>query len=149
MKLKNLICYSLKKKTLVIIILPIQKLHENCLVILKINIIFVFVNIKNEVIMNVTRIGEVRGDETAPYIVENYKATTVGEFIEEVLEEFPNEWGYFSFNGSFVGNKNRCEYRYGKLLNNFPNPMVLEEEIYYIKADGGWSRMDYEIYNCE
>lgn len=99
--------------------------------------------------MKVTRIGEVRGDATAPYIVEDYKATTVGEFIEEVLEEFPNEWGYISFNGSFVSNKNCCEYRYGKLLNNFPNPLVLEEEIYYIKADGGWSRMDFEIYNCE
>jgi hypothetical protein len=99
--------------------------------------------------MKLTRIGNIGGDETAPYIVEGYKATTVREFIQEVLEERPDEWGYFSFNGCFVANPNRCEYKHGKLLNNFPNSSILDEEIYYVKSSGGWSRMDYEIYNCE
>lgn len=99
--------------------------------------------------MKVTRISEVRGDEIASYIVEDYKATTLGEFVEEVLKENPNEWGYISFNGSFVVNKNRCEYADGKIVVDFPDKTILEEPIYYIKGQGGWSRMDYEVYNCE
>lgn len=99
--------------------------------------------------MKFTSIGQTSGDETTPYFVEDYKATTIGEFINEVLNEFPDEWGYFSFNGSFVANPNRCEYRYGKLITNFPNADILNEPIYYITSRGGWSRMDYEIYNCK
>ena len=34
--------------------------------------------------MKLTMISEIRGDETASYIVEDYKATTIGEFVEEV-----------------------------------------------------------------
>lgn len=48
--------------------------------------------------MKLTRTSEIRGDETASYIVEEYKATTLGEFVEEVLKERPHEWGYISFN---------------------------------------------------
>ena len=99
--------------------------------------------------MKLTATGPVRGDETRPYIVEGYKATTVGEFIEEVLKEFPNEWGHFSFNGSFISNPNTCEYRYGKLLDRFTDVKIFDEPIYYITADGGWSYMDYQIYNAE
>ena len=87
------------------------------------------------------------GPEITSYIVEDYKATTLGEFVEEVLKERPHEWGYISFNGSFVVNKNRCEYADGKIKADFPNKSVLNEPIYYVLGDGGWSRMDYEVYN--
>ena len=100
-------------------------------------------------IMKLTRTSEIRGDETASYIVEEYKATTLGEFVEEVLKERPHEWGYISFNGSFVANRNRCEYADGKIKLDFPNKSVLNEPIYYVLGDGGWSRMDYEVYNAQ
>lgn len=35
-------------------------------------------------IMKLTMTSEIRGDETALYIVEEYKAMTLGEFVEEV-----------------------------------------------------------------
>lgn len=41
--------------------------------------------------MKLTRTSEIRGDETASYIVEEYKATTLGEFVEEVLKERPRQ----------------------------------------------------------
>lgn len=99
--------------------------------------------------MKCTRISEMRGDETASYLIEDYKATTLGEFVEEVLKENPKEWGYISFNGSFVANRNRCEYANGKILADFPDKTILEEPIYYVKGEGGWSRMDYEVYNAQ
>ena len=95
--------------------------------------------------MKLTRTSEIRGDETASYIVEKYKATTLGEVVEEVLKERPHEWGYISFNGSFVANRNKCEYADGKIKVDFPNKSVLNEPIYYVLGDGGWSRMDYEV----
>ena len=101
-------------------------------------------NIKN--IMKYTRITEIRGDETASYLVEGYKAATLGEFVEEVLKESPKDWGYISFNGSFVMTGDKCEYAYGKISVDFPDKNVLKEPIHHIKGDGGWSRMDYEVY---
>lgn len=38
--------------------------------------------------MKFTAIGRTRGDETTPYAVTEYKAKTVGEFINEVLTEY-------------------------------------------------------------
>ena len=87
------------------------------------------------------------GNTEVGSLVEEYKATTLGEFVEEVLKERPHEWGYISFNGSFVANRNRCEYANGKIKVDFPNNSVLNEPIYYVLGDGGWSRMDYEVYN--
>lgn len=96
--------------------------------------------------MEFVRTGSERGDCTAPYKVTNYKSTTVREFIDEVIRERSNEWGYFSINGGFVLNNDRCEYRYGKLLYDFPDSSVLDKRIDHINGDGGWSRMDYSIY---
>ena len=78
-------------------------------------------------------------DETALYWVTEYKAGTVGEFVDEVLKECPRDWGYIETP------EGRCEYRYGKLLT------VLPEEALGLRIDrekgiegyGGWSRMDY------
>ena len=97
--------------------------------------------------MKFKEIGDIRGDETRPYEVTDYKASTVGEFIEEVLKENPNEWGYFRADESKdMGffDCPRIEYRYGKLLSQF-GKAILDKKIVSIKADGGWSNMDYLI----
>ena len=88
-------------------------------------------------------------DETTPYIVSEYKAKTVREFIEEVLKERPREWGYISVGKHYYqdyqdGSSEVCEYRYGKLVTEMPNN-ALDVEIKKIDACGGWSRMDYTI----
>lgn len=96
--------------------------------------------------MEFRRVGPERGDCTAPYSVTKYKATTVKEFIDEVIKEYPEEWGYFSINSDIVLNENTCEYRYGSLLSDFPDKSVLDKKIEYVDSSGGWSRMDYIIH---
>ena len=88
--------------------------------------------------MKVTRISEVRGDETASYIVEDYKATTLGEFVVvgSCLKKGKTNYDLF------------VEFLSSPTVD-FPDKTILEEPIYYIKGQGGWSRMDYEVYNCE
>ncbi len=100
--------------------------------------------------MKFTQLAFESGDCTAPYFVTDYKAKTVGEFIQEVLKERSNEWGYISVGRHFYQSNiiGVCEYRYGKLLTEMPQD-VLDIEIKTIDASGGWSRMDYTInYNC-
>ena len=96
--------------------------------------------------MKFTQIGKTMGDETTPYEVTGQKSRTVREFIEEVLEEKPNEWGYISVGGHFFQprKKGSCEYRYGRLLSEMPEEL-LDVEIREILAFGGWTRMDYTI----
>lgn len=101
---------------------------------------------KNNFAMKFTQIGKTMCDETTPYEVTGQKSRTVREFIEEVLEEKPNEWGYISVGGHFFQprKKGSCEYRYGKLLSEMPEEL-LDVEIREILAYGGWTRMDYTI----
>lgn len=90
-------------------------------------------------------IGKVRGDCTQPYKVILDKEYTVGEFIETVLGR-KGEWGYIGieYGRSFFGNPN-CEYKWGKLITpNLPDDF-LPLKISSMRADGGWSRMDYLI----
>lgn len=96
--------------------------------------------------MKFTQIGKTMGDETTPYEVTEQKSRTVREFIEEVLKEKPNEWGYISVGKHFYqdGAIGVCEYRYGKLITEMPDD-ALGVEIKEISACGGWSRMDYTI----
>ncbi len=97
--------------------------------------------------MKFTQNGKTRGDETTPYIVTEYKAKTVRDFIDEVLAN-EKEWGYIAVKkasiGFFFAHPN-CEYRYGKLLSNLPDEL-LDEEIERVEACGGWSRMDYMLF---
>lgn len=83
--------------------------------------------------------GPTRGDCTAPYEVTDYKAKTVGEFVDEVLKEKADEWGYISVDGVRI-----CEYKHGLLIFK-PKEMYLNREITKISAEGGWSRMDYSV----
>ena len=97
--------------------------------------------------MKFTAIGNTRGDETTPYAVSDYKAKTIVEFINEVLENYKNEWGYIKVKDEPAGDSYWCtriEYRYGELLNEIPDAWQ-HREIKEVTAFGGWSRMDYII----
>ena len=85
--------------------------------------------------------GDAGGDQCYPFYVDNYKAETIGDFIQEVLKEFPDEWGTIRNEKYDI----ICEYRYGKICYIITNEEILKQEIYYIKAYGGWSAMDYTI----
>ena len=84
------------------------------------------------------QIGRTGGDETAPFDVYEYEAKTAYDFVREVLESEPKEWGYIIANGQ------RIEYRYGKLLNEVPERWK-RLVIRGVKASGGWSSMDYHL----
>lgn len=104
--------------------------------------------------MNFKATSKVRGDETQSFDVTDYKATTVGEFVDEVLlGNGKKEWGYFEFisvKPQKVGKWNvppewdRYEYKRGSLLDKIPDTL-LNKRIERVTGDGGWSRMDYDI----
>ena len=96
--------------------------------------------------------GPERGDCTAPYKIELDKKYTVLTFIQEVLRNKPNEWGYIGIkshdpDGLFFG-KPRIEYRGGEVLGGIENMPIyfvelLTTNVKSASADGGWTRMDY------
>lgn len=104
--------------------------------------------------MNFKATSKIRGDETQSFDVTDYKATTVGEFVDEVLSgNGKDEWGYFEFirvKPQKVGNWNippewdRYEYKRGSLLDKIPDTLR-NKRIEHVTGDGGWSRMDYDI----
>ena len=89
--------------------------------------------------MKLTQISQTRGDCTATYSVTEYKATTVGEFINEVLVERPSEWGdFWDSHHNLI-----AEYKHGNIV--FITTRLMNRRIIKIFGDGGWSRMDYLI----
>lgn len=93
-----------------------------------------------------TKKGQTWRDETTPYVVTGQKSRTVREFINEVLNERPDEWGYISVGKHFFqsGAIVVAEYRFGKLVSQ-SDGHALDVKIKEIMAFGGWSRMDYTI----
>ena len=88
--------------------------------------------------MKLTAIGRTLGDETTPYSVTDYKAKTVVEFVNEVLE-INDEWGDINVKG--LGS---IDYSKGRLLNQIPDTWQYKM-IDKIESVGGWTRMDYYI----
>lgn len=89
------------------------------------------------------------GDETAPFVVLDYQAKTVAEFVNEVLKN----------NGDFgriTVKQEKCDYwgdtyvnyAIGELVSGIPASWH-ELEIKRICASGGWGNMDYYIYTKE
>ena len=85
------------------------------------------------------------------------KKYTIGEFIQEVFTERPNEWGNIEVN-DIKEDKTKKEiydldagertvmFKDGKIIGqNFDNEL-LNKPIRHVIAQGGWSRMDYVIY---
>lgn len=78
-------------------------------------------------------------DCTAPYDIET-GCKTVGEFVDEVLRKYTDEWGDFKIKGTY----GYYEYKHGNLLVEIPQK-ERSLQIKEIKAAGGYSRMDYKI----
>lgn len=86
------------------------------------------------------------GDQMCSYDVMDYKATTVEDFIREVLIERPDEWGVFEVINKKLPFYPRYGYQNGefgffKLHTDIYNATVIK-----VTAHGGWSNMDYTIY---
>lgn len=97
--------------------------------------------------MEFTSIGRTGGDGSTPYRVTDYQAKTVIEFINEVLEECPYEWGEFEVrtesNGFHLSP--RVGYKQGELRDEIPDEWQYRF-IEYVEATGCWSRTDYYIH---
>ena len=87
----------------------------------------------------------VGGDCTCSYNVSLDKEYTVNEFIETVLKEKKNEWGYINiFFSDYYDRYKICEYKYGEIIS-IANEEYLNKKVIGVTASGGYSRMDYEL----
>lgn len=87
-------------------------------------------------------------DCTQGYELKLDKDYTVGEFIQQVLTERSDEWGYIRVK---YGKKEKSlfslpssEYRYGRILNELPE-QYMKRKVKSATANGGWSAMDYVL----
>lgn len=101
------------------------------------------------------------GDQCSSFdVVSSIK--NIKEFIYSILKNRPTEWGYFTINAPTnevhiedkYGNLTklkpiRIEYKQGKLLNELPETLINSEIKYPVKANGGWSSMDYSIWTTD
>ena len=84
-------------------------------------------------------------DCTAPYDVVDYRAKTVVEFINEMLEQCKGEWGDIDVWVDKRQLPGRVDYKRGELLQEIPDEWQYKEVVRVISA-GGWGNMDYRIY---
>lgn len=86
---------------------------------------------------------------TPTWRVSDYKARTVREFIDEVLNERPAEHGYFEVRNSH--NKRIGHYvEYGRsALNDDLDAHLPDLDIVKVECTGGWGRYDYIIQTKE
>lgn len=82
------------------------------------------------------------GDATAPYnVILKDENVLVGNFIQEVLEQRPDDWGYIHIRKERV-----IAYKKGKIIyQSSLLDMFHHLRIKNVKAYGDWSRMDYYI----
>ena len=87
------------------------------------------------------------GDSCCSYDVRIEGKCTVREFVESVLKEKPGEWGTFEIvkDIKYISRVDDCEYKKGEITRNFRRAENAEKEIEEIKANGGWSMMNYFI----
>lgn len=84
-------------------------------------------------------------DETAPFEVYGYMAKTVEDFIQEVLDGNPDNWGEIEVKTINFVEGRIVEYADGKLKGEIARSL-LHREISEVRSVGGWSRMDYRIF---
>ena len=95
--------------------------------------------------MKRTEISPVGSDYCALYEVTDFKASTVREFVKEVLTSFPREHGTFKIDHDDLFPTFRYyEYADGKMKTAL-HPLVADLEVDSVKSYGGWSLMDYII----
>lgn len=83
------------------------------------------------------------GDACSHYSVILRKRYTIKEFIAEVLQSYPKDWGTF-YGGPSWASPKICEYKYGSIYGEI-SPVNLNAVILSVEAHGGWSLMDYYI----
>ena len=92
--------------------------------------------------------GNVRGDCTAPYDVVLSRECTLRELVDVILTR--NEWGYIGqYDPRTVFGYPCVEYHGDQLYEctwrgSF-NESDYKRKVVSVKADGGWTRMDYLI----
>lgn len=86
-------------------------------------------------------------DCTGPYDVEISKPMTVRQFINELLTDYPREWGYVGIysEGAIFGEP-RCEYSHGALSTPPLPESYLDKQIDSVDGSGGWSRSDFILH---
>ena len=88
-------------------------------------------------------------DATVDYDITFTQSFTVETFLREYLYD-RDEWGYISINGPFwLPEANiLIEFSRGEAyhINHELLESVRHKIVKKIKASGGWSRMDYELY---
>lgn len=82
------------------------------------------------------------GDATTPYnVIPKDENVRVGNFIQDVLEQRPDDWGYI-----YIRKEQVIAYKKGKIIyQSSLLDMFYHLRIKNVKACGGWSRMDYYI----
>ena len=94
-----------------------------------------------------TPMGRMRSDCTSAYAVMITEQGTVRDFIDTILRDKTNEWGYIGIASSESSfGQPRMEYAYGKSNSRDAMKEYENKQIQSIRADGGWSRMDYILY---
>lgn len=89
---------------------------------------------------------QVAGDCTAWYEITDYKSDTVKGLIDEILQN-NREWGDIKIlDGPDAKwwDCPKCEYRYGTLVSRLPDELLCKK-IKSVKANGGWTCMNYYV----
>ena len=89
------------------------------------------------------------GDCCSDYDVVLDHEYTIEEFIKEVLSDRANEWGTFyvstDLKNIFVACLDKCEYKYGKIIKDLTKQDTCKMKTVHIKANGGYTSMNYYI----
>lgn len=82
------------------------------------------------------------GDETTPYnVILKDENVRVRDFIRNMLEQRSDDWGYI-----YINKQKMLAYRKGAIIDQSSIlDMFYHKKIKSIKAEGGWTRMDYYI----
>lgn len=88
------------------------------------------------------------GDCTSNYkVIIHNKPLTFKNFVDEVLQR-NNEWGEIRLGKSWIdciGATKSIEYSKGQILKDDLLAEYSDCEVLEIKANGGWSKMDYYV----
>ena len=92
------------------------------------------------------------GDATSNYNVEFENGLTIRQLTDIVLRHSPDDWGYITLTDEGCESTDIIEYRDGKIINKDSLfDLVADTAIVELKAQGGYSRMDYyaTIYDAD
>lgn len=93
--------------------------------------------------LKLRQVSDYAGDCTAVWAVE-YSKSTLAELIKDIVTERKGDWGYIYIGYGF---NDVIEYNHGKytITNEQIYEQYKDKPIMRIRADGGWTRMDYNV----